>query len=361
MKLKLYTDISLLLLGKPIDLLIPFVGNKNEEYGEGRLYANTFDEYCALASEYIELTGLEECDACLFPIQYIPSWSSINHYKDEIREFIAVAEASGKKIIVFLGHDIPVVEINIRNAVLFSGAIDRSKQRKNLYSYPHFFPDLLSHDDDTFTARHKAEPPVVGFCGYAPPLGVKIGKEKLISSLKLIANYLGIMKMYPGKSSHSYRARTIIALRKSKEIKTNLRIKSVFAFGPTGQLNTGNTEETDTSFRRNFINNILESDYTLCVRGIGNNSVRFFETLCCGRIPVFIDTDSVLPFNCIIDWKKLCVWVDEKDIDSIGDAISAYHNNISEADFIQLQGQLRQLWVEYLSPLGFYKNLRLFL
>ena len=57
----------------------------------------------------------------------------------------------------------------------------------------------------------------------------------------------------------------------------------------------------------------------------------------------------------------MCVWVDEKDIDSVGDAVSAYHNNMSEADFIQLQGQLRQLWVEYLSPLGFYQKLRLFL
>lgn len=361
MKLKLYTDVNLLHLGQPVDLLIPFVGNSNEEYSEGRLYAHTFDEYCALASEYIELTSLEECDACLLPIHYNPAWSSVNHYKDEIREFIAIAEASGKKIIIFLGHDVSVVEINIRNAVLFSGAINKSTHSKNLYSYPHFFADLLFHDDATFIVRHKAEFPVVGFCGYAPPLGIKIGKRKVISSLKLVANYLGIMKRYPSKSSHSYRVRAIIALRKSKKIKTNLQIKNIFAFGPAGQLNTGNTGETDTAFRKTFTNNILESDYTLCVRGIGNNSIRFFETLCCGRIPVFINTDSVLPFDHIIDWKKMCVWVDEKDIDSVGDAVSAYHNNMSEADFIQLQGQLRQLWVEYLSPLGFYKKLRLFL
>ena len=36
-----------------------------------------------------------------------------------------------------------------------------------------------------------------------------------------------------------------------------------------------------------FYNNILNTDYTVCVRGYGNWSVRLYETLACGRIPIF--------------------------------------------------------------------------
>ena len=361
MKLKIYTDLSLLELGAPVDLLIPFIGVNNEEYKEGRLYAHTFDEYCKYANEYIELVSIEECEVCLFPINYNQIWDTKNNRPEKINTFISVVENSGKSIFVFLGHDISTINISITNAVVFSGAIDKSKQIKNVYSYPHFFSDLLVYNDTLFKAKVKSELPVVGFCGYAPPLEIGFSKEKYIGFLKLMANYSGLMKLFPSKISHSYRARAIIALKISKRVKPNLRIKNTFAFGPNGQLNTGNTKESDTDFRKNFINNILESDYTLCVRGIGNNSIRFFETLCCGRIPIFVNTDSVLPFDHIIDWKKKCLWIEEKDIDNIGSAVNKFHQNISEDEFKELQSELREIWINYLSPLGFYKNLRLFL
>lgn len=361
MKLKIYTDLSLLKLGAPVDLLIPFIGVNNEEYKEGRLYAHTFDEYCKYANDYIEFVSIEECEVCLFPINYNQIWDTKNTRPEKINAFINAVEDSGKRIFVFLGHDISATNINIINAVVFSGAIDKSKQIKNVYSYPHFFSDLLVYNNTSFKAKVKSELPIVGFCGYAPPLEIGFGKEKFISFSKLVANYLGVMKLFPNKISHSYRARAIVALKRSKKVRPNLRIKNTFAFGPNGQLNTGNTKESDTDFRKNFINNILESDYTLCVRGIGNNSIRFFETLCCGRIPVFVNTDSVLPFDHIIDWKKKCLWIEEEDIDSIGNAVNKFHQNISEDKFNELQSELRDIWVNYLSPLGFYKNLRLFL
>ncbi|RZK32763.1 MAG: hypothetical protein EOO61_16615, partial [Hymenobacter sp.] len=113
MKLKLYTDLSLLPLGTPVDLLIPFVGIQNEEYSEGRLYAHTFDEYCRLASEYIELTDIENCDACLFPINYSPAWDD-SKFETHIKQFVDKVESSGKKIFVYLGHDMYMAKVNIK-------------------------------------------------------------------------------------------------------------------------------------------------------------------------------------------------------------------------------------------------------
>jgi hypothetical protein len=361
MKLKIYTDFGLFTEGRPVDLLIPFIGINNEEYSEGRLYAHTFDEFIRLSPEIIELTTIEQCDVCLFPVYFDPSWNNPQNASAIISQFINLIEASGKKIIVFLGHDLPFININIKNAILFSGTIDKSKQFYNSYSYPHFFSDLIAYNHSEFTPRFKTKIPVVGFCGYAPPFGMKLSREKIIGTIKLLANYTGLIKKFPYKVSHSYRARAILGLNNSKKVKLNFKLKSAFAFGPSGQLNTGNTKESDIEFRQNFIKNILESDYTLCVRGIGNNSIRFFETLCCGRIPVFVNTDSALPFDNIMDWRRLCVWVEEEDIDKIDEIVLKFHNNITEEKFIELQKELRHIWTEFLSPQGFYKNLHLFL
>jgi len=48
-------------------------------------------------------------------------------------------------------------------------------------------------------------------------------------------------------------------------------------------------------------------------------SYRLYEALCCGRIPVFIDTDCVLPYDFMIDWKKYFVWVDQSELPLIAE------------------------------------------
>jgi hypothetical protein len=101
------------------------------------------------------------------------------------------------------------------------------------------------------------------------------------------------------------------------------------------------------------MNNMLDNDYAFCIQGIGNNSIRLYETLCCGRISIFVYTDCILPFEDIIDWKHLCVWVEEKDIYRIGEIVKEYHTNLSNDEFKQRQVQLRRTWEDYLSPVGF--------
>ena len=106
--------------------------------------------------------------------------------------------------------------------------------------------------------------------------------------------------------------------------------------------------------RNEFINNIISSDYTLCFRGSGNYSLRFYETLCLGRIPLFIDTDCKLPFQNEIDWKSLCLWVNVENLENICEIIIDYHNSISEKKFIEKQLYCREVWVKYLSKEVFF-------
>ena len=357
-KLKLYTDLSLLDKGQPVELLIPFIGNFEadaESIRHGR-----YDDFLSAGKSFLELTSIEECDACLLPIFY-DVIDDQEKFEQGIAGFIAEVEKSGKKVLIFVGHDVLEINIPVKNAIIFNSAISKSKQAGNVYPWPHFFEDFLEkYNGGKLKLRSKGVKPVVGFCGYAPPLNIKMGREKIVGITKLLANYAGILQRYPDRISHSYRARAIIGLQKATTIIPNFRLKGNFAFGPQG-LNTGNTVESDEEFRNKFVENIVESDYTLCVRGLGNNSVRFFETLCCGRIPVFVNTDSTLPFDNLLNWKNLCVWVEEKDIDNIAAAVAEFHSNISEKEFLDLQKKLREVWEEYLTPIGFFKRLGFFI
>lgn len=359
MKLKLHTDLNLIKVGNPVELLIPFIGLYDKEGEPGSITYGRFNEYLKIGKSLFELTAIEDCDICLLPIFY-DVLENQREFEKKIAPFIKKVEAHNKKVLIFVGHDVLNIRIPIKNAIIFNSAINKSKRPENVFPWPHFFEDFIEkYNNGNLNLRKKSEKPIVGFCGYAPPLNTTIGREKIVGMIKLAANYLGLLQRFPNRIAHSYRARSIIGLMRSKKVVPNFRLKSNFAFGPDG-MNTGNTGESNVDFRRGFVENILESDYTLCIRGLGNNSIRFFETLCCGRIPVFVNTDSTLPFEDLIDWKNLCVWVEEKDIDNVGDVVQRFHEQISEEDFINLQRKLRSIWEEYLSPVGFFKHLSLF-
>jgi hypothetical protein len=358
MKLKLHTDLSLTRYGFPVEMLIPFIGTFNKEDEPGSILHGRFDRFLSQGKDFMELTDIESSDVCLFPIVYEKSAVLSN----EVVDYIKNVERFDKRMLVFAGHDTPVNTVPIKNAIIFNSAISKSTRARNVFSWPHFFEDfLLRYYNDEVKPRPKSSTAVVGFCGYAPPLNLESGRDKLVGSLKLVANYLGVIQRFPDKVSHSYRARSIIGLKKSKKIILNLKLKSNFAFGPGGRLNSGTTKESNTDFRKSFVENIFDSDYTLCVRGIGNNSVRLYETLCCGRIPIFVNTDSVLPFDHLINWREVCVWVDEKDIDNIGDVVANYHKRISEQEFVDLQLRLRKIWKQFFSPEGFFNNMEAFI
>jgi hypothetical protein len=101
---------------------------------------------------------------------------------------------------------------------------------------------------------------------------------------------------------------------------------------------------------------MVDSDYVLCTRGGGNFSYRFYETLSCGRIPLFVNTDCSLPFEQHIDWKKYCVWVEEEDLPHLGNIIREFHARLSPQEFQDMQLACRQLWLDWLSPQGFFAN-----
>jgi hypothetical protein len=159
--------------------------------------------------------------------------------------------------------------------------------------------------------------------------------------------------LHPGMD---IRFRALDVLASSKNVEARLVIRNGFWAGLQQPGVIQNPDEV-RKVRREFVDSIAGSDYVLCARGAGNFSYRLYETLSLGRIPLFIDTDCVLPYEREIDWKSLSVCVDASDMDYLDQAVADFHSRISPEDFQKLQQRCRAVWEEWIRPVGFFSNL----
>ena len=99
---------------------------------------------------------------------------------------------------------------------------------------------------------------------------------------------------------------------------------------------------------------MLLTPFTICVRGNGNFSVRFYETLASGRIPILIDTDCVLPLENEIDWDRHCIIIKNTEPIKIAESINLTINATDDNDIVNMQIANRKLWLDKLSYSGFF-------
>ncbi len=109
--------------------------------------------------------------------------------------------------------------------------------------------------------------------------------------------------------------------------------------------------------RVQFLKNMNDNLYSLCVRGGGNYSYRFGESLMMGRIPILIDTDCILPFENEIPYDTNCVRIKPENFNRIFDVVQEYHDAHTEEELIGIQKQNRIIWEEYFIPKNTYKRI----
>lgn len=89
------------------------------------------------------------------------------------------------------------------------------------------------------------------------------------------------------------------------------------------------------------------------MRGAGNSSIRLFETLAAGRVPVIVDTDLTLPCADVIDWQGLGVWIPIGEIDRIDEVVAQSHAEDGVEGFERRQRAARTAFVDVLSAKAF--------
>ena len=146
-----------------------------------------------------------------------------------------------------------------------------------------------------------------------------------------------------GAITHQLRADVLNILYNSNKIKTDFLVRKSF---------WADAEMTKDEARVGYLNNLINNTFTICVRGAGNFSYRLYETMMMGRIPIIINSDQVYPFENVIDYSEFSVMV----YSNIELVIYEMISNITDEKIISMQRKSREVWLEYMSPLGWIKN-----
>lgn len=355
MKLNIFADSRYVPPGvMSVPILAPFLGKTQLETSQLNLQSGRLDNYLTIAHELFKVVNWEEADLAIYP-----GYWQMCRFPEAQSLLIELAQKAREKNIplaVFVGGDLPE-DVPVEDAFIFHTSLYHSRRKLNAFAMPALIQDLVSkYLDGKLVIREKRAKPTVGFCGHAPPLSMAWNREKVKESVRLGLSYLGVTKLVPERAAHCARVKALLSLQKSKLVNSNFQLRHrsgmVWAYGYLLPQEKVNHQQQ----RKDFINNLVSSDYILCARGYGNYSVRLYEALCCGRIPVFVNTDCVLPYDFSQDWRQYCVWVEEKDLPRIGEKVAEFHNQLSPSEFIDLQYACRNFWQEWLSPEGFFSN-----
>lgn len=283
------------------------------------------------------------------------SW---NYYRRQSKIPLAMAlvqraATDRKKVLSWTNGDFGVKVPPAENLTVLRQSGYRSRLPASHQGMPVFFGDPLKrfYDRDTIFLREKGDKPVIGFCGQAKGTLQKYALDVSRTFWRNAQYYLGRspndpQNVYP---STLRRARILEAIEKDKRLAPNFIKRSQYRAG-------ADTPETRRQTALEFYDNMVQSDYILCVRGGGNFSVRLYETLAMGRIPVFVNTDCLLPLRENISWKKHVVWVEQKEISRLPEIIEQFHTSLSDQAFIQIQQENREIWAKQLTLGAFYKS-----
>lgn len=357
MALRVYTDPS---LGRPEWPLVPMLHGLLRDVGEeaaGTTWQRRFVPWWDHAGEHVELTPLDEADVAILPFDWYrvrgESWNSRTdrEMRAAAGRFAASVSAAGVPLVVFWTADRSNEPLPIDAAVVVREGPYRSRLRPTDVVMPGFHEDLVTELlDGRAPIRDKGPDPIVGFCGLAGRRTTWQHRAKLVAyhARNLATQRWPDVSPYKGER---LRADALDLLDAAPGVETNFVVRD------RGVFFVDAAPASLVDVRRAYLDNAVASDYLLVCRGSGNCFTRLYEAMCLGRIPVFIDTDCVLPWEDRIDWRSSCVYLDESELQSIGARVRAFHDAIGPEEFRALQQRNRQLWLDHLSPRGFFTSL----
>lgn len=203
--------------------------------------------------------------------------------------------------IIFIVTDITIPFFQIDNAIIFTTSLEASRRSPSEIILPFIW--AKTHQNNQFLP--KTEKPKVGFCG----------------------------QMW-----NVYRIYLVKALQNRPDIQCQFIIRTQFAGGDPNSI----------TLQNDFIQNMDQSHFVVCSRGAGNWSMRFYETLAHGRIPVLIDSDMVLPFSDEIDWSEHIVMGKTAE-ETVERLLAFYH----EKDIEEAQKKCKSIYYKYFTPNAF--------
>jgi hypothetical protein len=309
-------------------------------------------DYGVTEREFVVVDTIDQADFAILTMSW--NYYSITNQMVLAYSFIEKANKAGKRIWTINNGDFGIKLPKIKNVIVFRQSGYLSNNQIGHVGFPSILSDYLTlnHLKSTYLNVNYCEKPIVGFCGLTNGSYLNASIDVMKQVLRNLRSQLRFKDFESQKllSSSYLRARLLKTLEEHLSVDHNFIKRKHYRAG----IDLREKETHDTT--KQFYDNILESHYVLCARGAGNFSVRFYETLMMGRIPLYVHTDGFLPLSDIIDWKSHVVWIDYKDRHKISEILLDFHGQLDQDSLKDLFAKNRKLWEEKLTLSGFFKT-----
>ncbi len=266
-RLKLYSSRSWLPPGHEgahVTALCPFWG-RNQNVGAAG-WPDYADKLIEVGPSFLELTDLPDADLAVFPARSRPLVREPAGL-EYAQAFVDLARTAGKPAVFFYDSaDTGFSRFPIDDVIVMRGSLLRSRQTEREFALPGFHDDLLAYAGGELPLRRKRGKPVVSFCGAVirehPPKNLLWKTRRVAGSVR---RYKWRMQ---GRHEEDLfvRAKAVDALLEQDDVETSIVLRESGGGGAW----SGFDAERFRSIRREYVQNMIESDYVLCTRGDGN-------------------------------------------------------------------------------------------
>lgn len=286
-------------------------------------------------------------DAFIFPIDYLAIAKKA--YQNDYKKLYDLAVLHGKKLLVYTGGDYGKTFKDV-SIITFRNSGFKSKMDRQTFVMPAFFDDPTQQTTVDFKLLNFNETPKISFTGFATT-------SLKIHAFIFAANSRNNLKRRLGKELSDVQQFYNLAKARFKILKkldTSDKIETDFIYREKYRAGAVTAQERKKSTAE-FFQNINDTPYTFCLRGAGNFSVRFYESLACGRIPVLVDTDVQLPLEEIINWDQhICRVLPHENIE---EKLISFHSHHNSKSFEEIQKSNRKLYKDYLTRHAYFCKL----
>ncbi len=334
-----------------------------------RIYTLTEGIPAALVSEifsctdtYTRMNQPEEADFFAYPTHYQVAYDyapadfaqhGVNAdvqplIQQRFAELDTLAGRYGKKIIAVYIRD-NAQPLPAPHAIVFRTSLTASGRQRNEFAFPANGRPLLTGDTGLPAYIEWSPTPSVGFRGQSAPMQLPLSMA-IRNRCNLLAQQWGWKQPFSFRYNFGYlhRRNALFYLHQAAGIVLDYRTTT------TADIFADNS-------RTAYVEGLLRNPYSLCVSGHGNYSSRLYETMAAGRIPLFVNTDCVLPLEEMIDYKSLYVWVEANALHRIATVLRNYHTLHEGPSLLKKQQQIQQVWQQYFAADQYYRHIPYYL
>jgi hypothetical protein len=335
-----------------IPYLAPFWGAPTEDPRDPQRGA--FDRWLALGKTLAEQSALNVAEAAVLPFDWTAALTSTQHQRTAAQA-LAECRGAGKPLLVFFWND-SSKDLDLPGAIILRTSVDRGpRYGVQEFACPSWQEDPRRWASEVqLTEGRPRRLPGISFCGY---VGQSSGWRSTVK--ELLRTGLGrFHSLLPRlcRTPLELRRAALSVLSGDRRIQSRFIARTAFYGGALADERNWDYEHK-ARVKQEYVENMCASDYVLCIRGAGNYSMRYFDSLALGRVPVVIDTGGGFPYDFEVPWPTRGPWISVEDLSSLPERLLEFHAHHTPQTLDILQRENRKLWEQWLSPEGFFREL----